>query len=506
MDRVLRSGTSYSAWDGTVYRVKDPSFNFAELVQRSVEDEHDEWTDDEDNDYDLIEYEYTDDEGDEADLPAPCPSSTSAPATTPHAGQKYHANKRSKAVRRRKRKLAQEAQDAIDAEPEVRQATRRKHVDGAEPIARPITLDSLPVTRTGYTAAREPKRGRTLHRTYRLEDMVGPNSMWKFDLVKWKGRKTVPFVTMKDEQVFMILAGRPEPPEGGAVEADSYDEDMSSLADLIEEICPHLSLNTCQRRHRRGVFPATAHGHAYGGGRKEPMNIAEKPSNAPLFRKLLEHPGMKRLAGFSTGVASGWGPRLVKFYRKYGKAVRSKYPHLKRNFRHGVWAALTINYGPRTVTLPHRDFANVPWGWCPITALGNFNPRRGGHLIIWELKLVIEFPAGATIIIPSSVLTHSNVAVGRGERRYSVTQYTAGGLIRWVDQGFQTKEAFLSQLSKQERAREAEKAAGRYREGLAMFSTLAELRALAAGDGSPDDTSDLSDLTDLEDEDELAAC
>ncbi|KAI4517041.1 hypothetical protein K525DRAFT_211793, partial [Schizophyllum commune Loenen D] len=501
MDRVLRSGASFSSWDGAIYRVKDPNFDFPGLVQRSVEEEREEWTDDEEHEYDLVECEYSDAEDDPSPCPSPLPSSAAPEPPALHNGHKYHANKRSKAIRRRKRKLAQEALDAVDAEPEVRQATRRKHVDAAEPIARPIALEQLPVTKTGYTAMREPQRGRALHRTYRLEEMVGPNSLFKFDLLRWAGRYTVPCVTPNDEQVFMVLAGRPDTPEGGASEANSYDADMNGLADLIEEVAPQLSLTDQQRRHRRGVFPATAHGHAYGGGRKEPMKIAEKSSNAPLFRKLLKHPGMKRLAGFSTGVASGWGPKLVKFYRKYGKAVRSRYPHLKRNFRHGVWAALTINYGPRTVTLPHRDFANIPWGWCPITALGRYNPRRGGHLIIWELKLVIEFPPGATIIIPSSVLTHSNVAVGRNERRFSVTQYTAGGLIRWVDQGYQSKEAFMAKLGTQERLQQAAKATKRYREGLAMYSTLSELRALAARDGAANDSSELSDLTDLEDSD-----
>ncbi|KAL1657752.1 hypothetical protein GGF50DRAFT_28540, partial [Schizophyllum commune] len=210
MDRVLRSGASYSSWDGTVYRIKDPSFNFGSLVQRSVEEEREEWTDEED-DYDLIEDPSSDDDDEESAVPAPRSPSPSPPRPplTPHGGQKYHSKKRSKAIRRRKRKLAQEALDAADAEPEVRPATRRKHVGGAEAIARPIALEHLAVSKTGYAAMREPKQGRTQHRTYRLKDMVGPNSRWKFDLLRWAGRKTIPFITPADE-VFMVLAGRPE--------------------------------------------------------------------------------------------------------------------------------------------------------------------------------------------------------------------------------------------------------------------------------------------------------
>jgi hypothetical protein len=58
-----------------------------------------------------------------------------------------------------------------------------------------------------------------------------------------------------------------------------------------------------------------------------------------------------------------------------------------------------------------------------------------------DLKLVIEFPPGSTILIPSSILSHSNVAVEAHERHYSFTQYAAGGLFRWVDNGFRTLDS-----------------------------------------------------------------
>lgn len=54
------------------------------------------------------------------------------------------------------------------------------------------------------------------------------------------------------------------------------------------------------------------------------------------------------------------------------------------------------------------------------------------------MKLIIEFPAGSTIFIPSATLRHSNTAIGENETRSSFTQYTAGALFRWVDNGFKT--------------------------------------------------------------------
>jgi len=85
--------------------------------------------------------------------------------------------------------------------------------------------------------------------------------------------------------------------------------------------------------------------------------------------------------------------------------------------------------GPRTVCEPHVDFANLPFGYCAITALGQYDFTKGGHLVLWECKLIIEFPPGATILIPLAIVKHSNISIGEKERRYSFTRYAAGGLF-----------------------------------------------------------------------------
>jgi hypothetical protein len=112
--------------------------------------------------------------------------------------------------------------------------------------------------------------------------------------------------------------------------------------------------------------------------------------------------------------------------------------------------------------------------------LGNFDPTLGGHLVLWDLKLVIEFPPGSTILIPSATLRHSNVAIRKGETRYSFTQYTAGGLFRWVDQGFQSASSYAAgltkaQLKKHER-KEEQKGTERWKMGVNLFSTLTSLQ------------------------------
>lgn len=112
---------------------------------------------------------------------------------------------------------------------------------------------------------------------------------------------------------------------------------------------------------------------------------------------------------------------------------------------------------------------------CAIHALGNYDPKKGGHLILWDWKLVIEFPPGCTIIIPSAAVAHGNIAVREGEVRKSFTQYCAGGLVRWHRYGCRTEKSFEKQDREGWRAMKAS-AAKRWEEACGMFSKVSELR------------------------------
>ena len=65
-----------------------------------------------------------------------------------------------------------------------------------------------------------------------------------------------------------------------------------------------------------------------------------------------------------------------------------------------------------------------------------------GHIILFDLKIAIEFPPGSSILIPSALLRHGNVPIQPGETRLSFTQYCAGSLLRWADCGFRTYGEF----------------------------------------------------------------
>jgi hypothetical protein len=110
-------------------------------------------------------------------------------------------------------------------------------------------------------------------------------------------------------------------------------------------------------------------------------------------------------------------------------------PWLKRHFPGHPFPSTTFNFGPRVCTIPHKDLKNVSWGWCSVTSLGDYDPTKGGHLVLWDLNLVIEFPPYSTIFLPSAIIMHSNTKIGEEETRLTITQYMSGGLLSWLAHG-----------------------------------------------------------------------
>lgn len=130
---------------------------------------------------------------------------------------------------------------------------------------------------------------------------------------------------------------------------------------------------------------------------------------------------------------------LYGFYKDRMKELAASDGNLRAPFPNSTFACACFNFGPQVVTAPHKDHLNLAYGWCSITALGAFDHKRGGHLVLPDLKLAIEFPPGSTVLIPSSLLTHYNLPIGAEEARRSMTQFSAGGIFRWISYGFQFK-------------------------------------------------------------------
>jgi hypothetical protein len=173
----------------------------------------------------------------------------------------------------------------------------------------------------------------------------------------------------------------------------------------------------------------------------------------------------------------GFAPKLHSYYRQTvddvfdWDATQDRAQHLQRNFLavFSVFTTATFNFGPRTVTFPHIDFGNLAWGWCAITALGWFNANLGGHLILWDLKLIIRFPPSSTILIPSAILRHSNIKIQPWETRFSFTQFTPAAMFRWAYNGCRTDKDVEAKMTPETEAQRWEDRMHRWQEGVKMY-------------------------------------
>lgn len=177
-------------------------------------------------------------------------------------------------------------------------------------------------------------------------------------------------------------------------------------------------------------------------------------------------------------MSAGYASAAPKLFRKIDdtlSALEANNDDLHRPIPNSVYSTITFNLGDDVSTDLHYDFLNWIFSWCAIHCLGNHDHRRGGHLILWEWKLVIQFPAGCTIIVPSACVGHGNTPIADGKIRKSVTQYIPGGLMRHEAYGFRT-EAKLREENPE--LWKTMKAAGKLRfdAGVGLFSTVDSLK------------------------------
>lgn len=153
-------------------------------------------------------------------------------------------------------------------------------------------------------------------------------------------------------------------------------------------------------------------------------------------------------------------------------------PSLLRPFPFSVFPAVTFNLGWNVWTHLHRDYNNLIFGMCAIHALGRYDYTKGGHLILWDWKVVIEFPPGTTILIPSSAVAHGNTPLADPETEFrkSFTQYVPGGLVRWWAYGYRTAEEFEAE-DRKGWAKMRRDADARWEAACEMFSKVEDLQS-----------------------------
>ncbi|THU78146.1 hypothetical protein K435DRAFT_876959 [Dendrothele bispora CBS 962.96] len=344
----------------------------------------------------------------------------------------------------RSRKRARQRQNAYERQGHLASYGASVGMKDVEPLDAQFKSETLPVAQGGYVAAEQSIHGRTADRSLAWFKENG------FQVVEFDGSASIPIVDSKG-RVLAVAAKKIDTPQ--------YNQDTADAANAIDEAREAACFKPSEQKGKRGSnFAALAYGNSYGKGQPRPMRLGGPRMG--LMENLLNRPCFAHIAHHQSSAYVTFSPKNYKYYFEGNRKLYAKLPDLHSNFPKSEFACIT----------------NTAHGMCAVTALGSFNPKLGGHLVLWDLKLLIEFPPGCTILLPSALLRHSNTSVQAHETRYSVTQYTAGGIWRWLDSGGQTKVNL--KLNNPEEWQELQtRKQGRRERVLDMFSTLEEIKA-----------------------------
>lgn len=218
--------------------------------------------------------------------------------------------------------------------------------------------------------------------------------------------------------------------------------------EVVDQALEMLFLNaSAPTSGRRGEYASLPCGYGFGGGRTMPGSYVNTPHNSPLIRKVLAIPAIQNIARMVDRGLLSFFPKLHALLTNLDeKIVDVDNPEIERAFPGCCYPACHLNLH-NACTLTHLDFFNLVFSMCAVASAGPFDHTRGGHIIAWSLGLVIEFPSGSTVYLPSACVDHGNIPVAAHERRHSMAFFVPAGLARWYHNGFRSDKEFCELAS-----------------------------------------------------------
>ncbi|KAF5377194.1 hypothetical protein D9615_006459 [Tricholomella constricta] len=383
-----------------------------------------------------------------------------------HCNTRRNRNARVHGKRQRRRDAAAKEQGHHVLQP----AIAATHVDRAVPITTSLKAAALPTTSCGYLALNSlPGEGASFKS---LQEALDAGCR----LIEWDGMYVAILHSIL-HAIDCFLAplcrfwtARVESLAAASVNDPSYAESCRRAYEAIMEEGRRANFSDAEHNHRRGNFPAINVGVTMAPGAAHPTNLGLGPHKG-MAQRLLNNPDIMRIAHFADGAFNLWAPNIHQRYRNHLNPLFDRLPDLHKIFPRSIFPAAAINFGGNVWTKSHRDSKNAAIGWCGIQSLGPFDPKKGGHLVLPDLKIVIEFPPGSLIFIPSATLTHANIPVQQGDSRVSFIQYCGGGLLRFVDNGFCTEKQLMMN-DPEEYRRMCQLKAGRWEREVKLYQKL----------------------------------
>ncbi|KAJ7086889.1 hypothetical protein B0H15DRAFT_801511 [Mycena belliarum] len=276
-------------------------------------------------------------------------------------------------------------------------------------------------------------------RDYDLSEVVGPQS------------RSPRAVVADDSSLVLVLGGRPRngdwvpllAPEATGACSEAAQRMVQTPDEIASGAAPTLTGGVGETFNED--IPPTEH----TGGRA---------LNALIFFQLFRSLAVKRLVGYGNLLLQVYCPTAFSALQ----AEKLAFLEHKRSALYpcdsSVFSSTTFEFGG-----PHRRTSSngqpdrfQAGAWSVLHALGNYAPTRGGHVIFWDLGIVVCFPSGSTILIPTGVIHYSFVKVREDEFRYSLLQWAGAGISRWLANGHRTDLEFAVHATAAEHAQREE--------------------------------------------------
>ncbi|KAE9389098.1 hypothetical protein BT96DRAFT_835410 [Gymnopus androsaceus JB14] len=204
-----------------------------------------------------------------------------------------------------------------------------------------------------------------------------------------------------------------------------------------------LNLEGSNTWHRRGHYFTKIFGISFGGGQQRPGNFAHTAAEDAVWEKLRNTPEIQAVARRVDYLLACYFPKIHSLYTNVLSDICEADNSLVRNWENCCFAASSINLDS-AITVYHHDWRNTLFGECAVKNCGPFDYKKGGNLVLWDLRLIIEFPPGCTAFFPSAMLAHSNTSIAPGEQRHSMTFFMASGLLRWRHNSYMSDKDFIA--------------------------------------------------------------
>jgi hypothetical protein len=153
-------------------------------------------------------------------------------------------------------------------------------------------------------------------------------------------------------------------------------------------------------------------------------------------------------------------PQLVAVFKHYFEDMQAVYTQISEAVCQDIpgyqppipnlpFTSYTLNVDYQCICEPHVDGSNLAFGLCLICPFGKFDHKKGGHLVLHDLKIILEFAPGSIAFIPSALITHENIGIKCRETRHAVTAYTPASIFRYCLEDLQKSPEWSPEQKRQ---------------------------------------------------------